>query len=103
VDTGCHVSDLDPWNLLIPKYLYKTKPPCCDQEKLLLVNSNLTSVFIAPDAISAYKFEPVYEMLLLSFLEATIHQTILQMNLTKYQYYFYAVVGDSNTTWKTKA
>jgi hypothetical protein len=52
--TGCRIPNLDPFDPVIQEFIKKEKPLNCHETHPLLVNANLTSLFIMKSAFSFF-------------------------------------------------
>lgn len=52
--SGCKIPDLDPYDQVVKKYVYKEQKIKCDYSKPPLVDSNSTHIFIVNESISHY-------------------------------------------------
>jgi hypothetical protein len=63
VDTiGCRIPDLDPFDPVIQEFIQKQKPLNCHEKHPLLVDANLTSLFIMKSALPDFNISDVEEL-----------------------------------------
>jgi hypothetical protein len=63
VDTiGCRIPNLDPFDPVIQEFIKKEKPLNCHEKHPLLVDANLTSLFILKSALPAFNITDVEQL-----------------------------------------
>ncbi|KAJ4441721.1 hypothetical protein ANN_11579 [Periplaneta americana] len=63
VDTvGCRIPDLDPFDPVVRQFIFKEKPLKCHEKQPLLVDSNLTSLFIVKSALSFFNISDLDQL-----------------------------------------
>ncbi|XP_069698044.1 uncharacterized protein [Periplaneta americana] len=63
VDTiGCRIPDLDPFDPIVQKFIHEEKPLKCHEKHQLLVDSNLTSLFIVKSALPFFNISDLDQL-----------------------------------------
>ncbi|KAJ4441720.1 hypothetical protein ANN_11578, partial [Periplaneta americana] len=63
VDTiGCRIPDLDPFDPIVQKFINEEKPLKCHEKHQLLVDSNLTSLFIVKSALPFFNISDLDQL-----------------------------------------
>jgi hypothetical protein len=63
VDTvGCRIPNLDPFDPVVQKFIKREKPLNCQEKLPLLVDANLTALFILKAALPAFNITDVEQL-----------------------------------------
>ncbi|XP_069698059.1 uncharacterized protein [Periplaneta americana] len=63
VDTdGCRIPDLDPFDPVVREFIFKETPLKCHEKHPLLVDSNITSLFIVKSALSSFNISDLDQL-----------------------------------------
>jgi hypothetical protein len=60
--TGCRIPDLDPLDPVIREFIKKEKPLNCHEKHPLLVDANLTSLFIMKSTLPVFNISDVEQL-----------------------------------------